>query len=59
MNPLFLASASKVAGTIPYRSPEDRDRERRAQRARERRRAAKIAVSAVRRWVRRLIFGNH
>jgi hypothetical protein len=57
MNPLFLASASKVVGTIPYRSPEDRDRERRARRTRERRRAGMRAVSAVRRWVRRLIFG--
>jgi len=52
MNPLFLSAIAKVVATIPYKSPQERDRERRACRVRERRIRVVSAIRSARRWVR-------
>lgn len=55
MNPLFLSAVATVVATIPYKSPEERDREGRARRGRACWIRVVSAIRSVRRWLRRLI----
>lgn len=55
MNPICLSSvATKVVGTIRYKSPQQRDREKRAARAGCVRRRVIRVLRVLRRWIRSL-----